>query len=742
MVGEIFSLGDWIRRRRKALDLTQQGLADLVHCSVNTIKKLEADTRRPSRELASLLATELQIPEGKRSLFVDIARGVRSLDTLNQLTSRADVELQVAETPLSSDSQLAPAFPIIGREAELSALTKLLSESRIVTITGPGGVGKSTLAQAFMTEYQKGGLKVLFIPLADLNEVEQIPISIASALGLQVPARSDPLKHVIVYLASRKLLLVMDNFEHLMEGASLLGKIVRSATNVKLLITSRERLRLHEEQNFPLQGLRYPDKDDFGGDESVYPAMQLFIDQARKINPDFSMEGRNDLIQICRLTEGLPLALEMLASWTDVMPLKDILHDLTHNMNVLESASPHENVRHRSMRAVFDASWQMLDNAERDVFARLCVFRGGFTRQAAEVVADASLKVLSILAGRSMIKMESASGRYSVHSLLQFFGEKQLQDSNLLADVQNENAGFFFDLARTARSHLHTAEQENWFDELDLERDNIRAALSFLFSEDGQTQKAGRMVTALSWYWRIRSVVIEAHKWLERALKFDDYAVETLAGLYYHAGHFWWMQNDADRARSNQLQSLALWESLGEKGVNGTAYAHQSLGMIADLENDSERAIAEYRNSIRLYAESGDLWGVAFARHRLGGTLLKIGRIDEASEQFQLCERHFRDCGDRWALGLVLGYFAQIELQKENLSLAREYAEEARVIREDFGHTHGVILALETLAQIALEQGDKDKAYELLGAAVELSNKIGNQQFVNTFSERLAALER
>ncbi|HSM70210.1 MAG TPA: helix-turn-helix domain-containing protein [Anaerolineales bacterium] len=741
MVGEISSLGDWIRRRRKALDLTQQGLADLAYCSVNTIKKLETDARRPSRELASQLASQLEVPEDKQSLFVDIARGVRSLEMLEKLTTPSDVEIKAVDARLKTHAPPAPAFSIIGREPELDALTQLLKESRLVTITGPGGVGKSTLAQTVMTAYGKLGQSALFIPLVGLSAVEHIPFSIASALELNIPFHSDPLKQILAYLANKHMLIVMDNFEHLLEGASILGQIVQSAPSVSLLVTSRERLRLPEEQNFPIQGLRYPEEENFTGDISLYPALELLVGHARRINPDFSAEDKKNLVLICRLTEGMPLALEMLASWTDVMTLKDILHELTLNHEVLADSGFKADARHRSMRAVFDSSWQMLDKIERNVFARLCVFRGEFTRQAAQALTQASFRMLSVLAGRSMVKMDYKSGRYSVHSLLRIFGEEQLKGSGLLASVQDDHAKFFFDLAQTARPHLHTAEQEDWFDELDLERDNIRAALSFLSSEDGQREQFGRLLSALSWYWRIRSWVVESRLWLERALAVDDYSAETLANLYYHAGHFGWMQGDSEYARTNQQKGLALWESLGERGVNGMAYSHQSLGMIADLEEDHERAIEEYLTSIRLYDASGDSWGVAFARHRLGGTLLTIGRIDEAYEQFQVCEQYFRECGDRWALGLVLGFFAQIEFQKGNLSSAREYAEEARIIREDFRHIHSVIDMTGLLAQIALEQGEKDRAYELLGAAIKLSKEIGNQQYIKSFSERLADLE-
>ncbi|HSG45539.1 MAG TPA: NB-ARC domain-containing protein, partial [Anaerolineales bacterium] len=625
---EIYSLGEWIRRRRKALDLTQQGLADLVPCSVNTIKKLETDARRPSRELASLLASKLEISKDKQELFVDIARGVRSLDMLEQLTSPTDVDLQIADARLEPDLQSASVFSIIGRDLELSALTDLLKESRIVTITGPGGVGKSTLAQAILADHQKHGKRGFFVPLVGVSAVEHLPSTLASTLGLDVPFQSDPLEQIISYLTNKDLLLVLDNFEHLLDGASVVGQVVQSAAGVKVLVTSRERLRVTDEQAYPLQGLRYPEEHDFAGEISTYPALELFVDRASKINPVFSFEDKKTLAQICQLTEGTPLALEMLASWADVLPLKDIIPELTRNIDVLANADPRADARHRSMRAVFDSSWQMLGKQERNVFSRLCVFQGGFTRQAAEVVGGASLINLSTLAGRSLIKMDYESGRYSVHSLLQLFGEEQLTDASLIEDVRKDHAECFFSLAKTAGAHLHTADQEDWFEQLDLERENIRAALDALLSS--QDEKGGRMIVMMSWYWRIRSKVVEARQWLAQALNIKQLSKETRANLHYHAGHFGWMQNEVEFARSYQLKSLELWEALGESGINGKAYSHQSLGMIAELIDHHEKALEEYQTSIELFKASGDFWGVAFARHRLGNVFFMMERFDEA----------------------------------------------------------------------------------------------------------------
>ena len=732
MTNEIYSIGQWVRHRRKTLDMTQQGLADRAHCSINTIKKIETDSRRPSRQLALILAEQLELTEEKHALFVDVARGLRSVESL--------LDKAVPEMRFAPDPQPVSLPKIIGRASELATLRRLIQESRIVTITGPGGVGKSSLAQAFISESQKQREKAIFISLVGVNDVDHIPFSVATALGLDVPFDTDPLDQILSYLSNKRIILILDNFEHLLDGTWVLGKLLQSASGVKLIVTSRERLHLPDEQNLPLRGLRYPEDAAFTESITEYPAFELFLNCARKINPDFSTEDRKSLIDICRLTDGLPLALEMLASWTDVLPVKDILPELTRDLDLLAHEYPQEDMRHHSMRTVFEASWRMLTETEREVFAWMCVFRGGVTRQAAEAVAGASLGVLSALVGRSMIKLDLVSGRYSVHGLLQLFGEEYLKNSGTFDKVQLEHAEYFSKQAGDFRSFLHGPQQQEVFDHLDAEQDNVRAALTFLFSLPDRNEQAGQMVLALCWYWRIRSRVVEARKWVERALEIKPISVETRARLYFHAGHFDWMQGNYDSARVHQEECLKLCKKLGAVGSVIKAYALNSLGMIACVTEEYSSAEKYFLESIELFEQADEPWGLAFSWKWLGVNYLRLGNIESAKSWLSKAEDYFRTCEDEWVLGLVLGFRAWIELDTGNFSKAKALADEAREIRESLGHTHSIIDSLEILVEIAINQGDREEARRLCSSAMEIAEELGNEEEITRFNSKLVEL--
>jgi predicted ATPase/DNA-binding XRE family transcriptional regulator len=732
-----YSFGAWIGRRRKSLDLTQPEMAERLHCSLDTIKKVETDARRPSKQLAELLAVQLNIPQEHRALFIECARGIRSVDVLQRLEGNPSTELNYSTTRLKPDLRHISFPSIIGRETELDTLKRLMNEARLVTITGPGGMGKSTLAQAVMADFQAHGITCAFISLIELRSADQIPLTVASTLGLMVEA--DPKQQTLNYLRSRKALLVFDNFEHLLEGASFIDDIRQHTTNVIILITSRERLGLSGEQVFPLQGLLYPE-NFVSGDRQAYPAIELFLASARRLIPDFEPTNPEIILQICHITEGMPLALEMAASWVDTLSLTEIVEELNRNPDIL--AQDHRQVasRHRSMRVVFDSSWQLLNKAERGAFSKLCIFRGGFTRQAAETVAGAAAAILAALVRRSMIKLNPASGRYSIHELLRLYGEEHLKASGAFQQIQTRHLDYFLQMAETMHKYLHTRDQMEWFDRLDAEQDNIRMALSWSLSDSEHTETAVRLILALCWHWRIRSHVVEGRQWVERALEANPSSSELRAGLHFHAGHFGWMQFDIDFARSHHQASLGLWQSVGKAGIRGAAYVHHALGMIADVEKDSATSNNEFQRSVSLFEECQDRWGLSFVRMHLGVNIMWAGDLDTAADYLRKSEKYFRECGDDWALGLLLGFYGWMEFQRGNLVKAESMAKEAFAIRERLRHIHSLIDSIELLARIAIEQGDKEKARQFFETAIEISDELGNQQFLMDFKKRLAEL--
>ena len=328
--------------------------------------------------------------------------------------------------------------PFIGRSAELAALDKLLADPdiRLVTIVGPGGMGKTRLALAVAERlinprrdapsarlYNDFPNGVFFINLAPLSETSHIVPAVADALNFPLQGGDDrsPQQQLLDYLRQKKLLLLFDNFEHLLDGVELVANILQLAPDVQILATARERLHLRTEQVYPIEGLEFPNWET-PEDAEAYTAVQLFLQSARRNQPDFTLHNQDDLTylaRICRTVAGMPLALELAASWVDMLPLAEIAAELQQGLDFLETDMRDMPERHRSIRAAIDYSWQKLDEKEREIFAKLSVFRGGFTREAAKAVADANLRQLARLVGKSLL--QGGGGRTAVIKFTSYY---------------------------------------------------------------------------------------------------------------------------------------------------------------------------------------------------------------------------------------------------------------------------------------------------------------------------------
>ena len=322
-----------------------------------------------------------------------------------------------------------PAQPtsFVGRQRELAELTALVADPtcRVLTLVGPGGIGKTRLAMEvasrMMTHFADG---VYFVPLQPLRSADNLVTAIVDALPLQLSGNDDPRQRLLHYLNGKHLILILDNFEHLLDGVGLVTDIFAAASHVNLLVTSRERLNLQAEQVWPVHGLDVP--KDAADTADTHSAVQLFMERARQVQPDFTLDDeQNAVIRICQLVEGLPLALEMAAGWVRAMSCAAIADMIQRNIDILTTEQRDLPERHQSMRAVFDHSWNLLTPEEQTVFPRLAVFRGGFSAEAAQEVTGASLQTLATLIDKSLVKLD-ASGRYDLHELVRQYASEQL----------------------------------------------------------------------------------------------------------------------------------------------------------------------------------------------------------------------------------------------------------------------------------------------------------------------------
>jgi predicted ATPase len=349
-------------------------------------------------------------------------------------------------------------------------------ECRLLTLIGPGGIGKTRLALSIAERkvdvFTNGAW---FVTLAPLQSIEYLVPTIAGAIRLNLSVRGDHKTQLINYLHSKNLLLVLDNFEHLVNGATLVSDILKVAPDVRVLVTSRERLNLREEFLFRLEGLTYPIEDDTGTTDG-FSAVQLFLERARRLGSQlvFSKDDYAAVARICRLVQGLPLAVELAAGWTRLLSCQEIAREMEGNLGILAISTRDAPERHSSMRAVFDHSWKFLSEQEQVVLRQLSVFRGGFTRATAEQVSGASLGILSTLADKSLLQISHRlkdTQRYDLHELVRQYAHERLLESGEMDVVRERHLEFFLHLSEEAELKLHGPEQIDWLNRMIADHD-------------------------------------------------------------------------------------------------------------------------------------------------------------------------------------------------------------------------------------------------------------------------------
>jgi predicted ATPase/DNA-binding SARP family transcriptional activator len=619
--------------------------------------------------------------------------------------------------------------PLLGRQAELDAVRTQLSHAdcRLVTVIAPGGMGKTRLAieaaQRMRSDFPDG---VCFVPLAGVMSPEAIVPAIVHSLALTLPAAPDARAGLLAYLRHKTMLLVLDNFEGLLEGTPLLLELLRHARDVKLLITSRERLAIADEWLLPLAGL-----------DVEAAAVELFVQRATRTAPDFDPIGEGAAVrELCRLVEGMPLAIELAASWVGIMSCEAIAHEVRSSLDVLSANVRDLPERHRSMRSLFDASWTLLEAEERSTFMRLSVFRGGFTAAEAQVVAGATLGALRSLVEKSLLSADGR-GRFTQHELIRQYAAEQLAAAGEAEATARRHFEAYLALAEQAEPQLFGSEQPAWLTRLEREWDNFRAALRWGLDDGGDVGGTVRLVVALSWFWR-RSAFHEARHWLERALTLEGLETRHRAELLSHAGHVAWMQARWDVAQAELEESLALWDELDAGSEHGAARTRCSLAMTRSWQGDQDAARALLEQALTVFEQLDDRWWVAFTLAILGRSAIERKQYGRARECLAQALSIFRSIGNRWGLGLFLQPAAQLHFVTGSLQEARALAEESRALLIEIGHKHALGGTYQLLGRIARAEGRDAEAEEHYRSGIATYREIGQDVFADQVAAELA----
>jgi len=714
------------------------------------------DVHRAARICDAGWGGQILVSEATRSLVVsDLPPGVMLIDLgehrLKDLIAPVRLHQVVAPDlgaefpPPRSLATLPNNLPIeltsfVGRERELAAVTAQIRGARLLTLTGPGGGGKTRLAvhvaAEVLDDFPDG---VWLVELASLAEGGLVPQAIAAALGMREQPSRPLLQAVTEYLQSRMLLIVLDNCEHLAaSSAQVIETILRSCPRVSILATSREPIGAAGETIWPVPPLATPDPQQ----TADIPALQqvesvrLFVERAEGVARTFALGPHNAaaVAQICRRLDGIPLAIELAAARVKVLSVEEIAARLDDRFRLLTGGSRTAMPRHRTLRATMDWSHDLLSGQERTLFRRLAVFAGSFTLPAAEVVCAGDgveqadlLDVLTRLVDRSLVMVETRGDatRYRLLETVRQYAQEHLLASGETPLARARHRDWYLQLVEQAEEELHGPQQRTWFDLLEAEHDNLRAAMEWSAADPAGAGQALRIAGALWWFWFVRGYLTEGRERLERALAADDVRSAARAKALTGTGSFASLQGNYEPAVRFADEGVAIYREIGSE--RDLAVSVAVAGYVYARSGNHDAAMARCSEAVEAARRSQYLWGLAFALYLLGEIALFFGdyrRARVSLEESLVCNR---TQGDGWITGIAQLSLAMVARQQGDFAFAEELCRGSLALFQDLNDTWGVATALRTSALVHHTAGRYDQAAAELQESLKMYRQLGDR---------------